>query len=52
MWLLDGLTRSRGILWHCVIVATVLIGADPVAGRISLLAKGVFGVLYPDAAAV
>ena len=32
--------------------AAILIGADPVAGGVALLAKGVLGVLYPDAAPV
>ena len=46
------LTGNGGILWHATTEAAVLVGADPVARGVALLAKGVLGVLYPDASPV
>lgn len=57
----SGAARICGARWRLTSIigimrgsrkAAILIGADPVAGGVALLAKGVLGVLYPDAAPV
>lgn len=48
----EELTRSWRILRGDATKAAVLVGADPVARGVALLAEGVLGVLYPDAAAI
>ncbi len=46
------LTWSWRILGRAAAKAAVLVGADPVAGGVALLAEGVLGVLYPNASTI